>query len=128
MKRFFALVLVLILAAAVAYADTTFWDNGALNGRTDRCDANTPTCLSTGWTVYDDFLVPNGIGAITGFSFVDQVDQGTWADYISTNWTLFNAATPFGTPTYSGTAVFTLTDLGNGDMQLSLSGLNIPVT
>ena len=48
MKRFFALVLVLILATAAAYADTTFWDNGALNGRTDRCDANTQPASALG--------------------------------------------------------------------------------
>ena len=98
------------------------------------CDANTPTCGATGWTVYDNFTIPTGITTITGFTYVSYTWFGSWTDYTGTDWTLFgpNPSDPFGTAAHSGTAVGTLTDLGMDGSgydygRVSVTGLSIPV-
>lgn len=129
MKKLSFLALVLLFVATTAYAGTTFWNNGAVNGDTGRCDSNGYSCSSErDWVVYDDFLVPSNIRAITGLTFNDYLQNGTWSDYVGTGWALFNAANPFGTPTYSGFAVFTTALQGDGSMLLSITGFNVPVT
>ena len=133
MKKPFLLGLVLLIASAAAFADITFY-NQPWNGGDFLCDANTPTCTAdpnvTGWTVYDNFVVPNGVTRITDFTYVD--NSFAWNFYTSTNWTVFgpNVANPFGVmPKYSGTAVATMTDLGSGYMMFSsITGLNLAVT
>jgi hypothetical protein len=131
MRKPFLLAAVLI-ASAAAFADITFY-NQPWNGDNFLCDANTPSCTDnvnvTGWTVYDNFGVPNGVTRITDFTFVDQ--SFAWNVYTGTNWTVFgpNVSNPFGVvPRYSGTAVATMTDLGDGYMMLSITGLNLAVT
>jgi hypothetical protein len=132
MKKHFLLGVVLLIASAAAFADITFY-NQPWNGGDFLCDANTPTCTAdpnvTGWTVYDNFIVPNGVTRITDFTYVD--NSFAWNFYTSTNWTVFgpNVANPFGVlPKYSGTAVATMTDLGSGYMMFSITGLNLAVT
>jgi len=134
MKRLAFVAMVLLVASTVAFADTTFYNQPWDGGNTYKCDANTPTCLSQaplneGWTAYDNFAIPTAITKITDFTYVSLISSGSWADYTGTNWTLFgpNPSDPFGTAAYSGTAVGTLTDLGNGNMMVSVTGLSIPV-
>jgi hypothetical protein len=131
MKKPFLLAVVLLIASEAAFADITFY-NQPWNGGESRCDENTTACgiTATGWTVYDNFIVPNGITKLTDFTYVDHIGSGLWSDYSGTNWTVFGpgVADPFGAPTYSGTAVATMTDLGGGFIMLSISGLNLAVT
>ena len=131
MKKHFLLAVVLLITRAAAFADTTFY-NQPWNGGEMWCDENTIACAinPTGWTVYDNFIVPNGITKISDFTYVDNIGSRLWSDYTSTNWTLFgpSVTNPFGVPTYTGTAVATMTDLGGGFMMLSISGLNLTVT
>lgn len=130
MKKTIFLAVVLLLATTAALADTTFYSQPWDGGNTNRCDANTPTCAGTGWIVYDNFTVPGGVTKVTDFTYVDLVFSGSWSDYTSTNWFVFgpNAVNPFGAPTYSGTSVASLTDLGGGNMMLSISGLSLAVS
>ena len=131
MKKPFVLAVVLLIASATAFADITFYDQ-PWNGGEMWCDENTAACgiTATGWTVYDNFVVPNGITKITDFTYIDHLGSGLWSDYTGTNWTVFgpSVANPFGVPTYSGTAVATMTDLGGGFMMFSITGLNLAVT
>ncbi len=130
MKKPIFLAAILLLASTAALADTTFYNQTWDGGNTNRCDTNTPTCASTGWTVYDNFTVPTGVKNISDFTYTDFIFSGSWSDYVSTNWTVFgpNASNPFGTPTYSGTSVASLTDLGGGNMMLTITGLNLAIT
>ena len=131
MKKPLLLAVVLLIASAATFADTTFYSQ-AWNGGEMWCDENTAACgiSATGWTVYDNFIVPNGVTRITDFSYVDHIGSGLWSDYTGTNWTLFGpgAPNPFGVPPYSGTTVGIMTDLGGGFMVLTITGLNLAVT
>jgi hypothetical protein len=129
MKKLSLLAVILLVTASVAFADTTFYNQPWDGGDTNRADVNAPCCGSNGWTVYDNFTVTPGITTLTDFTYVSFINQGSWTDYTGTNWFLFgpNPTDPFGTPLASGTAVGSLTDLGNGNMQISVSGLSIPL-
>jgi|SRR5215472_4836300 len=134
MKKPFLLAVVLLIASAASFADITFYSQPWGGGIT-LCDQNNSRCLPfqgfpNGITVYDNFIVPNGVTKVTGFTYVDGLGLGSWSDYISTNWTVFgpNASNPFGAPTYSGTAVATLTNPVGPFFTLSITGLNLAVT
>ena len=124
-----AFILLLVLSSsAILRADATFWNNGIALPQWIGNDSN-GTGTGPGYTVYDDFTVPNNVTTITGLSYTDILNYGSWSDYVSTNWSLFfNASDPFGVPLYSGTAVFTMTPQGNGLMLFSVTSLSIPVS
>lgn len=93
MKNTFLLAVALLIASEAAFADITVY-NQPWGGRAFICDQNNSRCLPlpefpNGITVYDDFIVPNGVTKLTGFTYVDGVYLGSWSDYISTNWTVF---------------------------------------
>ena len=129
MKKLALVALVLLMAATTAFADITFYNQPWDGNSTGRCDNNTPSCGDTGFTVYDNFTIASGIATITQFTYVSGIGPGSWAGYTGTDWTLFgpNSSDPFGTAAYSGTAVGTVTDLGNGHVMISVTGLSIPV-
>ena len=105
-----AFILLLVLSSSeILRADATFWNNGIASPQSIGNDTR-GTGTGPGYTVYDDFTVPNNVTTITGLSYTDILNYGSWSDYVSTNWSLFfNANDPFGVPLYSGTAVFTMT-------------------
>ncbi len=112
-----------------AFADITFWQNSSNGTATILCDTYLPSCGGSGWILYDDFVV-SGQTKITDFTYTDFFSTGQISSYVSTKWFVFgpNAADPFGSPAYSGTAVATSVLNGDGSYTFSITGLNLAVT
>lgn len=127
MKRIALCTLALVLQfVSVKSFASTLWSNGVVNGDTGHCDSNTPSCGSSGWTVYDDFDLSSA-STITGFTYNDYLIGGSWSDYTGTNWTLFySQSAPWGgAPIASGTLDGTLSSGDDGSELITLTGLDI---
>lgn len=73
-----AFILLLVLSSSeILRADATFWNNGIASPQPIGNDTS-GTGTGPGYTVYDDFTVPNNVTTITGLSYTDTLNYGTW--------------------------------------------------
>ena len=67
------------------------WNNGSVTGAGSNCDFTGGACPGgdTGWTIFDDFeLTEEEI--VTGLTYDSYFSAGTTADYVSTNWSIYD--------------------------------------
>jgi hypothetical protein len=109
-------------------ADLLF-DNGTPFIDSNRCDQGPTGCGGTGtWTYYDNFNLA-APSTITEFDYQDFFQAGGPANYMTTNWSLWNGD-PFtaGAPVASGSSVATLTPSSPSNAYLfTVTGLNQPL-
>ena len=121
-------VLLLLSSGNLARAITLF-DNGPITDldSSGSCDQGPTGCGGTGtWTVYDNFVIA-GDAVMNGFDYTDWFSDGSGpANYVQTNWSLFDASPHSSPPIASGTATAVLTPTGPVDQfMFSLSILPI---
>jgi hypothetical protein len=105
------------------------YDNGPItDGTSDgRCDSGfTPSCGGSGdWTFYDDFNFGTD-ATVTGFDYADFFLFGSPANYVETEWSLFDADPFTSAPIASGTAAALLSAAGPADLYwFEVSGLAV---
>src|SRR4051812_16237977 len=119
-----SLAVAISLANIASGVPVVLFNNGAVTGDTNRCDQGPIGCGGSGtWTIYDNFNLSTP-AVITGFDYTDNIVGGSPADYVRTNWSLWNSdpITP-GSPIASGSFVATLAPSGTSYL-FTVSGLN----
>ncbi|MBS1191323.1 MAG: hypothetical protein H6R10_3115 [Rhodocyclaceae bacterium] len=119
-----AMALIGMTASASA---AVLFDNGTALEDSGFCHSNTPSCGSDGWVVYDDFALAQK-SKLSGFSYNIFWDNGSDANYVSTNWSIWGAdpSTHFaGGPLFSGTLSGALSAGAAGSTLIDVSGLNL---
>jgi hypothetical protein len=114
----------LCLANNASGAASLLFDNGPVFDTTSRCDSGPNTCGGSGtWAYYDNFNLSTPAN-ITGFDYIDSVTSGSTANYVATNWSLWNAD-PFtaGGPMASGSSVAASVPTSGGRL-FTVAGLN----
>lgn len=128
-NRILVLFIILLAAVSAASAGPVVWNNGAVNGDTGHCDSSPDLCggVGTAWIVYGNFnWQPNPGSAVAGFTYNDYFYTGGPADYLSTDFTIWDSD-PFvaSAPIYSGSAVATLSGGDMGSTLFQVGNLNI---
>jgi hypothetical protein len=122
---FFAICVGTLCVSAAQAA--VLYENGPLSGSSGFCDQGPSGCGGSGtWTYYDDFTLTSP-SIVTGFDYTDWFYEGTPADYVQTNWSVwdsdpFTAAAPLAT----GTTAATITPNGPPSVQylFTVTGVN----
>jgi len=116
--RVLLVLCVLALPASRAHA-LLLYDNGPITDGTPdgRCDSGfTPSCGGSGdWTFYDDFNLGTD-ATVTGFDYADFFLFGSPANYVETEWSLFDADPFTSAPIASGIAAALLSAAGPADL------------
>ena len=134
MRALLGMGLVALVAAAAPgpARGITLYDNGPVNdpSAVGRCDSGISFgCGGDGdWTFYDDFVV-TGDATMTGFDYVDWFSSVGPANYVSTDWSLYDADPFVAAAIASGTAVASLTPTGPAfQYRFEVAGLSQALT
>ena len=119
---------VLALAASPAHA-LRLYDNGPVTDLASdgRCDSGLSlACGGSGeWTFSDNFVLAAD-ATVTSFDYTDWFGGGSPANYVETDWSIFDADPFTSSPIASGSAVALLTATGPADQFLfEVGGLAI---
>jgi len=116
-------------ASASTAAAASLWDNGGPKESATYCNNSGVTCLSTGWTIYDDFRL-TAASTITGLSYSSNFNHydSSPSNYENTNWSIWSAdpRTNFASgPLFSGVSTGVNSTDSLGFTLTTISGLKI---
>jgi hypothetical protein len=122
----------LVLVIPGAAEANAVWNNGDATAVGSNCDFTGGACPGgdTGWTIFDNFNLSTA-DKVSGFSYVSNFLDGSAADYLSTNWSLWSVDPlgPFSSigPVATGNSVATLdtNDLSLTTYTFTITGLSV---
>jgi hypothetical protein len=123
-------LLVVSAASNTAHASQLLWTNGAPASVSTNCDSTPDHCPGGdgGWTIYDNFTLSVST-LVVGLTFDSSFAAGSSADYLSSNWSIWDVDPMGGSkslgPLASGSAVASLSTDSIGATQFSIGGLNL---